>query len=84
MPQKRKRRLKSHKRLVEVEKLDPSSTDILEGSMVDIFYPARPKNLENVCLYDFIQWYEYCGASSDSTRVYQMLKKASSSKSQAV
>ena len=84
MPQKRKRRLKSHKKLVEVEKLDPSSTDILEGSMVDIFYPARPKDLENVCLYDFIQWYEYCGASSDSTRVYQKLKKASSSKSQAV
>ena len=31
MLQKRKRRLKSHKKLVEVEKLDPSSTDILEG-----------------------------------------------------
>ena len=53
MPQKRKRRprLKSHKKLVEFEKLDPSSTDILEGSMVDIFYLARPKDLENVCLY---------------------------------
>ena len=75
MPQKRKRRLKSHKKLVEVEKLDPSSTDILEGSMVDIFYPARPKELENVCLYDFVQWYEYRGASSDGTRVYQKLKK---------
>ena len=75
MPQKRKRRLKSHKKLVEVEKLDPSSTDILEGSMVDIFYPARPKDLENVCLYDFVQWYEYRGASSDGTRVYQKLKK---------
>ena len=37
MPQKRKRRIKSHKKLVEVEKLDPSSTDILEGSVVDIF-----------------------------------------------
>ena len=73
MPQKRKRRLKSHKKLVEFEKLDPSSTDILEGSMVDIFYPARPKDLENVCLYDFIQWYEYHGASSDGTRVYQKL-----------
>ena len=74
MPQKRKCRLKSHKKLVEFEKLDPSSTDILEGSMVDIFYLARPKDLENVCLYDFIQWY-YHGASSDGTRVYQKLKK---------
>ena len=61
------------KKLVEFEKLDSSSTDILEGSMIDIFYPARTKDLENVCLYDFIQWYEYHGASSDGTRVYQKL-----------
>eukprot|EP00731_Ephydatia_muelleri_P003461 Em0001g3461a len=33
MPHKRKRRLKTHKQLVEVEKMNPASTDILEGSM---------------------------------------------------
>lgn len=43
--------------------------------MVDIFYPARPKELENVCLYDFVQWYAYSGTSSDGTRDYKKLKK---------
>ena len=75
MPQKRKRRLKNHKKLLEIEKSDPSSTDILEGSVIDVFYPTRAKELENVCLYDFIQWYEYRGTSSDGKRVYQKLKK---------
>ena len=75
MPQKRKRRLKNHKKLLEIEKSDPSSTDILEGSVIDVFYPTRAKELENVCLYDFIQWYEYRGTSSDGKRVYQKLQK---------
>ena len=57
MPNKRKRRLKSHAQLVEIEKNNPGSTDILEGSVVDIFYPARPAELEDVCLYGFIKWY---------------------------
>ncbi|KAL5503511.1 hypothetical protein EMCRGX_G010470 [Ephydatia muelleri] len=57
MPHKRKRRLKSHAQLVEIEKNNPGSTDILEGSVVDILYPARPLELEDVCLYDFIKWY---------------------------
>ena len=70
MPHKRKRRLKTHKQLVEVEKMNPASTDILEGSMVDIFYPTRPNELENVCLYDFVQWYKYCGTDKDGSRVY--------------
>ncbi|KAL5505298.1 hypothetical protein EMCRGX_G006706 [Ephydatia muelleri] len=75
MPHKRKRRLKTHKQLVEVEKMNPASTDILEGSMVDIFYPTRPNELENVCLYDFVQWYKYCGTDKDGSRVYQKLQK---------
>ncbi|KAL5457558.1 hypothetical protein EMCRGX_G034829 [Ephydatia muelleri] len=75
MPHKRKRMLKTHKQLVEVEKMNPASTDILEGSMVDIFYPTRPNELENVCLYDFVQWYKYCGTDKDGSRVYQKLQK---------
>ena len=45
MPHKRKRRLKSHTQLVEIEKNNPGSTDILEGSVVDIYYPTRPEEL---------------------------------------
>ena len=43
------RRLKSHTQLVEIEKNNPGSTHILEGSVVDIYYPTRPEELENVC-----------------------------------
>ena len=24
--------------------------------MVDVFYPSRPNELEDICLYDFVQW----------------------------
>eukprot|EP00731_Ephydatia_muelleri_P001725 Em0001g1725a len=75
MPHKRKRRLKSHTQLVEMEKNNPGSTDILEGSVVDLYYPTRPEELENVCLYDFVKWYAYSGTSDNVTRVYQKLQK---------
>eukprot|EP00731_Ephydatia_muelleri_P022816 Em0015g399a len=75
MPHKRKRRLKSHTQLVEMEKNNPGSTDILEGSVVDIYYPTRPEELENVCLYDFVKWYAYSGTRDNGTRVYQKLQK---------
>ncbi|KAL5497334.1 hypothetical protein EMCRGX_G013794 [Ephydatia muelleri] len=75
MPHKRKRRLKSHTQLVEMEKNNPGSTDILEGSVVDIYYPTRPEELENVCLYDFVKWYAYSETRDNGTRVYQKLQK---------
>ena len=34
MPHKRKRRLKSHAQLVQIEKNNPGSTDILEGHIL--------------------------------------------------
>ena len=67
MPHKHKCRLKSHAQLVEIEKNNPGSTDILEGSVVDIFYPASTVELEDVCLYDFIKWYTYRGTSDNGT-----------------
>ena len=55
---KRKRRVKNHKQLVSIDTHDPTSTDILEN-VLDNFYPQRPRNMDDVCLYDFIKWYEY-------------------------
>ena len=75
MPHKRKRRLKSHTQLVEMEKNNPGSTDTLEGSVVDIYYPTRPEGLENVCLYDFVKWYAYSGTGDNGTRIYQKFQK---------
>ena len=70
LPHKRKRRLKDHNVLLKMQESDPNSTDILQASMLDTHYPQRPIQLEYVCLYDFIKWYEYSGTSQSGERMY--------------
>lgn len=41
-----------------VEK-DPNSIKFVLNNMIDSYYPARPNNLENMCLYDFVSNYVY-------------------------
>ena len=57
MPHKRNRRLKNHHTLIELSKSDPDGEDIFESNLVDTYYPNRPSNLENVCLYDIVANY---------------------------
>ena len=75
-PHKRKRRVKNHKQLVSIDTHDPTSTDILENNVLDNFYPQRPRNMDDVCLYDFIKWYEYSGTDTIGQRVYRKRTKA--------
>ena len=75
-PHKRKRRVKKHKQLVSIDTHDPTSTDILENNVLDNFYPQRPRNLDDVCLYDFIKWYEYSGTDTSGQRAYRKRTKA--------
>ena len=56
-PHKRKRRLKNHEKLKELADNNPDSTEVFENNLIDNFYPNRPSDLENVCLYDFVKWY---------------------------
>ena len=42
---------------------------------MDNFYPERPDNMEEVCLYDFVAEYEKCGEESDGNPVYQQCTK---------
>ena len=70
LPHKRKRRLKDHNVLLKMQESDPNSTDILQASMLDTHYPQRPIQLESVCLYDFIKWYEYGGTDQSGERMY--------------
>lgn len=42
----------------EIEAMDTDSTDIFCDSLVDTHYPARPKELDSINLYDFAKWYE--------------------------
>ncbi|XP_066599997.1 uncharacterized protein [Prorops nasuta] len=50
-----RRKLKTRK---EIEALSPDYTDIFCHSMIDYYYPTRPKKLESTCLYDFVKWYD--------------------------
>jgi len=68
-PHKR-RRLKNHEKLKE---MDPDPTDIFEDSLIDNFYPSRPEELGDVCLYDFISLYTYSGIDSCSKRKFHGL-----------
>ena len=41
----------------EIEKLDTESTEIYQNNMLDFYYPHRPVELLNLCLYGFARWY---------------------------
>lgn len=56
LPEKRFRLLKSQQ---ERGELDNTSTDIFYNNMID-YYHARPIELFNLCLFEFLQWYVKC------------------------
>ena len=51
----RSKKLKTKK---EIEQLDERSEDIFCPNFVDNYYPNRPTELKNLCLYDFAKWYD--------------------------
>ena len=58
--------------MVDVE---PDSVDIFEGNIIDDFYPKRPDELEDVCLYDFVKWYVLSKTDCHGNRKYDRLNK---------
>ena len=75
-PHNRKRRLRDHSKLVEIQQQDPNSTDIFEDNLVDTFYPERPDDMEDVCLYDFVANYVKCGLDKNGKTKYRELNKS--------
>ena len=65
MSHKRSRRLKNHI-LQEKAKHNPDDKAIFGD---DVFYPQRPAQLEDVCLYDFIAQYEFQVINDQGQRV---------------
>ena len=49
--------------------------NLFDNNSIDDFYPARPNELEEVCLYDFVKHYTYCGTDSSGNRKYRKLIK---------
>ena len=74
-PHNRKRRLRDHSKLVEMRERDPNCMNIFEANLVDTFYPERPDDMEDVCLYDFVADYAKCGVDKDGKTKYRRLNK---------
>ena len=74
-PSKRKRRVKKYNVLKDLAEVTPDSCDLYESGLVDTFYPQRPDELEDCCLYDFKKWYKPNGYDSNGKRVYRKLNK---------
>ena len=64
-----------HKHLQKLAKQDPQNNDIFENNLIDTFYPQRPSELEDVCLYDFVANYELQGVDNHGKRKYRKLVK---------
>ena len=75
MPHKRSHRLKNHKQLQEMAKHNPDTENIFENNLIDTYYPQRPQELKDICLYDFVANYDWQGRDDDGNRVYRKLSK---------
>ena len=56
-PHKQKCRLKDYCQLQKLKASNPDATDIFENNLIHTFYPKRPSELDEVCLYNFIKDY---------------------------
>ena len=54
---------------------EPYSVNIFDSSVIDDFYPTRPDELEDVCLYDFVRWYVLSNTDCHGNRKYRKLTK---------
>ena len=64
----------NHKLLQEIAKHNPDSEEIFEDNLIDTFYPQRPAS-ENVCLHDFVAYYDWQGKDDNGNRKYRKLTK---------
>ena len=72
----RNRRLKDHKELVIMVFADPDSSDIFKENLHSNFYPNKPKQLEDMCLHDFLANYDFYGKDANGNRNYRQLTKS--------
>ena len=54
---------------------EPDSANIFESNIIDDFYPKRPDELEDICLYDFVRWYVLSETDCHGNRRYRKLNK---------
>ena len=74
-PHKRRRRLRDYKVIKDMAENDPCTKDIYEPGLLDTFYPERPKELEDVCLYDFVAKFNWSEKDKEGHRHYRRVGK---------
>ena len=74
-PQKRSRMLKNYTQLKELKENNPDSDDVFAPSLVDVHYPSRPSELEDLCLYDFVKYVDWYHRDKDGKKTYRRLAK---------
>ena len=75
LPSKRSHRLKNHKELQRLALNEPNSDEIFEHCLIENYYPDRPQNLEEMCLYDFVKWIDWTSRDKTGKRYYKRLNK---------
>ena len=75
MPHKRIRRIKTYAELQKLDATDPDSEDIFLENLLSGHYPKRPKEMEDVCLHDFVATVNCQTKDAKGKRVYKMLTK---------
>ena len=74
-PQKRSRVLKNYTELKQLRESNPDSDDVFAPSVVDVHYPSRPDELEDLCLYDFVKFIDWYHRDKDGKKTYRRLAK---------
>uniref|UniRef100_A0A1X7TAZ5 Helitron helicase-like domain-containing protein n=1 Tax=Amphimedon queenslandica TaxID=400682 RepID=A0A1X7TAZ5_AMPQE len=72
LPHKRSRKIKNYSYLT---KMNRSSKDIFNPSIIEDFYPTRPNNMEDVSLYEFVANYKFDKVGENGEREYKLRSK---------
>ena len=75
MPNNRTRRVWEVEEVREIAKNEPSTEEFYGEGLVTDFYPKRPPQYEEECLYDFVAKYIYNGKDKNGKRCYRKLQK---------
>uniref|UniRef100_A0A1X7TM30 Uncharacterized protein n=1 Tax=Amphimedon queenslandica TaxID=400682 RepID=A0A1X7TM30_AMPQE len=69
LPHKRSRKIKNYSYL---SKMDQSSKDIFNPSVIEGFYPTRRNNMEDLSLYEFVANYKFDQIGENGEREYKL------------
>uniref|UniRef100_A0A1X7V6S4 Helitron helicase-like domain-containing protein n=1 Tax=Amphimedon queenslandica TaxID=400682 RepID=A0A1X7V6S4_AMPQE len=72
LPHKRSRKIKNYSYLT---KMNQSSKDIFNPSIIEDFYPTRLNNMEDVSLYEFVSNYKFDKIGENGEREYKLRSK---------